>query len=149
MQKFIIFRLGSKEFGIEIEKVVEIMNVRDVSHLPELEDFISGVITVRGEVIPLIDIRKRFGIEPSPKKERTVIVRSGPEKVGLIVDEVKGITGFMPGEITKPPVIFKGLKTEYLVGLGRREGMVVILLNLENVLAVREKMMLEAVNSEH
>lgn len=143
MQKFIVFKLGNKEFGVEVEKVVEILNSQKICPLPELKDFIAGVITVRGEVIPLIDMRKRFGIQPFPKKERTVIVKAGSEKVGLIVDEVKDITAFLPEEIMKPPVIFKGLKTEYLIGLGKKEGMVVILLNLENILTAEEKMILK------
>ena len=60
--KFAIFRIGQEDFGIEIDKVVEILNTQKVYTLPELPDFLSGVITVRGEVVPLLDLRRRFGI---------------------------------------------------------------------------------------
>jgi purine-binding chemotaxis protein CheW len=146
MQSFIVFRLGPEEFGIDIQSVVEIFGSQKVYEVPEMDDFISGVISIRGEVVPLLDMRKRFGLKPSPKKERTVLVRTGTETVGLTVDEVKEILDFEPNEITKPPTIFKGLASEYLVGLGKKEGRVVILLSLDNVLSREEKLKLDVLS---
>jgi purine-binding chemotaxis protein CheW len=146
MQSFIVFRLGPEEFGIDIKNVVEIFGSQKIYEVPEMDDFISGVISIRGEVVPLLDMRKRFGLKPSPKKERTVLVRAGTETVGLTVDEVKEILDFEPNEITKPPTIFKGLASEYLVGLGKKEGRVVILLSLDNVLSREEKLKLDVLS---
>lgn len=146
MQSFLVFRLGPEEFGIDIRNVVEIFGSQKIYEVPEMDDYISGVISVRGEVVPLLDMRKRFGLKPAPKKERTVLVRTGTETVGLTVDEVREILDFMPNEISKPPTIFKGLASEYLVGLGKKEGRVVILLSLEEVLSGEEKLKLDVLS---
>ncbi|MDP2168177.1 MAG: chemotaxis protein CheW [Thermodesulfovibrionales bacterium] len=143
MEKFIVFRLGTEEFGLGISDVVEILKSQKVCPIPELPDFISGVLTVRGDVIPMIDMRKRLLVAPLPKNERIIIVRAGGEKVGLVVDEVREITGFEKAEITKPPGIFKGLKTEYLRGLGKKTDRVVILIDVKRFLTSEETMMLQ------
>lgn len=143
MRSFLVFRLGPEEFGIEIGNVVEIFKSQKIYEVPEMESYISGVINIRGNVVPLIDLRKRFGLTPSPRKERTVLVRTSEETLGLIVDEVMEIVNFEEGEITKPPTIFKGLASEYLVGLGKKEGRVVILLSLDNILSRDERIRLD------
>ena len=143
MGKFAVFRMGDEIFGIEIAKVVEILKAQKTYTLPELPEFLSGVITVRGEVIPLLDLRRRFGIRSAVKKERVMIVRYDDEKIGLVVDEVKEITSFDTGEITHPPSIFKGLKKKYLTGLGKKGDMIVIILNLDDLLTSEEKIMLK------
>ncbi len=146
MRSFLVFRLGPEEFGVDIRNVVEIFGAQRIYEVPEMDEYITGVISVRGEVVPLLDMRKRFGLKPSPKKERTVLVRTGTETVGLTVDEVKEIMDFESNEISKPPTIFKGLASEYLVGLGKKEGRVVILLNLEDVLSKEEKLKLDVLS---
>lgn len=138
MRKYIVFRLGSMEFGIEIDKVSEILKAREPRVLPAVEDFISGVITLRGEVVPLVDMRKRLGIESVPAKQRTVLVRAGGDRVGLIVDEVIGIRGFDPEDISRPAVIVRGLREEYLEGIGRENETVIILLNIDAILTAEE-----------
>ena len=138
MEKFIVFRLGDEEFGIGIRDVVEILKSQKISPIPELPDFMAGVITLRGEVIPLIDMRKRLGIRPVPRNERVVIAKEANEKVGLIVDEVREIAGFDPGEMSPPPSIFKGLRAEYMKGIGRKKDRVVIFLDLKRFLTPDE-----------
>lgn len=144
MGKFVVFRLGGEEFGVGIESVVEILRSQKVNPLPELPDFFSGVITVRGAVIPLVDMRRRFGISPSKEKERIIIVKSTDEKIGIVVDEVFEIASFGHGEIIEPPSIFKGLKTEYLAGIGKKDLRVVVILKIESLLTAKEKIMLES-----
>jgi purine-binding chemotaxis protein CheW len=143
MKKYIVFALGGENFGIEISRVVEVLKAGDVIVVPDLPDYISGVMTVRGEVVPLMDMRKRFGVVPSGGKHRTLLVRAGGEKVGLLMDKVEGITDFNEGEITAPPSIFMGLKAEYLEGIGKRRDNVVILLDLDNLITSREMILLE------
>jgi purine-binding chemotaxis protein CheW len=138
MQSFLVFKLGPEEFGLDIANVVEIFKSQKIFEVPEIEEYIAGVINVRGEVMPLVDLRKRFGLKPSPVKERTVLVRTNDETLGLIVDEVKEILNFEEEEISKPPTIFKGLAAKYLVGLGKKEGRVVVLLDLDNILSREE-----------
>jgi purine-binding chemotaxis protein CheW len=143
MRSFLIFKLGPEEFGIEIGNVVEIFSSQKVYEVPEMDDYISGVINIRGDVIPLLDLRKRFGLTAAPKKERTVLVRTTSETLGLTVDEVKEIIDFEDEEITKPPTIFKGLASKYLVGLGKKEGRVIVLLNMERILSREEILQLD------
>lgn len=143
MLSFLAIRLGSEEFGIDIANVVEIFKSKKIHEVPEMEEYIAGVINVRGEVITLVDMRKRLGLKPSPIKERTVLVRTNTETLGLIVDEVIEILNFEKNEISKPPTIFKGLASKYLIGLGKREARVIILLNLDNIISREERIKLE------
>jgi purine-binding chemotaxis protein CheW len=148
MRSFLVFRLGPEEFGIEISNIVEIFSSQKTYEVPEMEDYISGVISIRGDVVPLLDLRKRFGLTPSPKKERTILVRTSAETLGLTVDEVKEIMDFDDTEISTPPTIFKGLASEFLVGLGKKEGRVMMLLNIENVLSRDEMLELDVKRQE-
>ena len=141
--KYTVFKIGNEDFGIEIAKVVEILNKQKVYSLPELPSFLSGVITVRGEVVPLLDLRKRFGIQPTEAKELIIVVRYDSEKIGLLVDEIKEIIPFDSKEITTPPTIFKGLKKNYLTGLGKKDDRIIILLNIDYLLTSEEKMILK------
>jgi purine-binding chemotaxis protein CheW len=141
--KFTVFKIGKEDFGIEISRVVEILNTQKVYSLPELPDFLSGVITVRGEVIPLLDLRKRFGILSSDTKELIILIRYDSEKIGLLVDEIKEIISLNPEEIIVPPAIFKGLKERYLSGLGKKDEGIIILLNIDYLLTSEEKIMLK------
>jgi purine-binding chemotaxis protein CheW len=135
--------MGDEVFGIEIKRIVEILKSQKTYALPELPEFLSGVITVRGEVIPLLDLRRRFGIQSAVKKERIMIVRCDNEKIGLVVDEVQEITNLDTADITHPPSIFKGLKKKYLTGLGKKGDMIIIILNLDDLLTSEEKIMLK------
>src|SRR5574340_218095 len=114
MEKFTIFKIGKEDFGVNISRVVEILKSQKIYSLPELPDFISGVINVRGEVIPLLDLKKRFGVHTGTGKCRIIVDRYEDEKIGLLVDEIDKIVPFSSEEISAPPAIFKGLKTEYL-----------------------------------
>ncbi|MBI5101459.1 MAG: chemotaxis protein CheW [Nitrospirae bacterium] len=143
MRKFAVFRISDEVFGIAIERVVEIIKVQKVFTIPGLPGFLSGVMNVRGLVVPLIDLRKRFGMEPSGKKERIIVVRFEQEKVGFLVDEILDILPISQEEMTRPPSIFRGFKTEFITGLGRKDNNIIILLNIDNLLTSEERIMLK------
>ncbi len=142
MRKFTIFKIGDEIFGIGIERVVEILKVQKIFTIPGLPEFLSGVMSVRGNIVPVIDLRRRFGIKPSGNKERIIIVRYGQEKISFLVDDIKEILSLSPEEIRTPPSIFKGFKTEYLTGLGKHGERIIILLNIDNLLTSEEKIIL-------
>lgn len=146
MAQVAIAYAGKEEFGIDIHRVVEILKAQRIHSLPQLPPFLCGVVSVRGTVIPLVDLRKRFGISPGPGKGRIIVVRSGNEQVGLLVDGVKEIIDLEPEDVIMPPSIFKGLKTEYLTGIGRRGDAIVILLNLDTLLTSEEKIQIEEIS---
>ncbi|MBE0427495.1 MAG: purine-binding chemotaxis protein CheW [Nitrospirae bacterium] len=140
--KFAVFKIGREDFGVEVKRVIEILNMQKVHSIPELPDFLSGVITVRGEVIPLLDLRRRFGIQSS-EKGRIIIVDYDGEKIGLLVNEIKEIISFSGNEITSPPMIFRGFKRKYLRGLGKKDERIIILLNIDDLLSSEEKIILK------
>lgn len=142
MEKFAVFSIGDENFGVGINMVVEILKSQKIYSLPELPDFLSGVINVRGEVIPLLDLRLRFGVHTPAKKGRMITVRCEGGNIALLVDEIDEIISLNPEDITAPPSIFKGLKTEYLTGLGKKEDKIIILLNLDKLLTSEEKIIL-------
>jgi len=142
MHKFTIFKIGDDIFGIGIERVVEILKVQKIFTIPGLPEFLSGVMSVRGNIVPVIDLRRRFGIKPSGNKERIIIVRYGQEKISFLVDDIKEILSLSPEEIRTPPSIFKGFKTEYLTGLGKHGERIIILLNIDSLLTSEEKIIL-------
>jgi purine-binding chemotaxis protein CheW len=148
--KCAIFMIGSEEFGIETELVVEFLGGQKVYRLPEMPDFLAGVITLRREIIPLLDLRIRFGITKSASEEELIIVvKHDGEKIGLLVDEIKSILSFDEEEIAAPPAIFRGLRSKYLTGLGQKQNRVIILLNIEGLLSSEEKIALQEAITEY
>lgn len=143
MRKFTIFRIGDETFGIEIDRVVEILRVQKSFTIPGLPTFLTGVTSVRGIVVPVIDLRRRFGVPPAGRKERIIIVRFGAEKVGFLVDEVLEILGLETAEIRTPPSVFKGFRTDYLTGIGKKDDRIIILLNVDRLLTSEEKIQLK------
>jgi purine-binding chemotaxis protein CheW len=143
MRKIAVILVGEEEFGVDIEKLVEILRAQRIYHLPQLPSFFSGVIDVRGDVVPLVDLRIRFGLQAASVKERIIIVRLGGEKVGLLVDGVKDIVDLQPDEEIKTPSMVKGLKAEYLAGLAKKGSRIIVLLNIETVLTSEERLQFE------
>jgi purine-binding chemotaxis protein CheW len=142
-QKYAVFKIGEEDFGVEINRVVEILSSQKVHSIPDLPDFLSGVIAVRGQIIPLLDLRKRFGIISSSKKELIIVIKYDNEKIGVLVDHVKEIISLGKDEITSPPAIFKGLKRKYLAGIGKKDDRVIIILNVDDLLTSQERIMLK------
>lgn len=142
-QKYAVFKIGEEEFGVEINRVVEILSTQKVHSIPDLPDFLSGIIAVRGQIIPLLDLRKRLGIMSSSKKELIIVIKYDNEKIGVLVDHVKEIISLRKDEITNPPAIFKGLKRKYLAGIGKKDDRVIIILNLDDLLTSEERIMLK------
>jgi len=143
MRKFTIFKIGHELFGIGIERVVEILKVQKIFTIPGLPEFLSGVMNVRGRIVPVMDLRLRFSMEPSGNKERIIIVRHGKEKIAFLVDDIREILPLSEEEIGTPPAIFKGFRTEYLTGLGKQGETIIILLNVDNLLTSEEKIKLQ------
>ena len=142
-QKYAVFKIGEEDFGVEINRVVEILSTQKVHSIPDLPDFLSGVIAVRGQIIPLLDLRKRFGIISSSKKELIIVIKYDNEKIGVLVDHVKEIISLGKDEITSPPAIFKGMKRKYLAGIGKKDDRVIIILNVDDLLTSEERIMLK------
>ena len=145
-----IFTVGEEEYALDIMRVVEILRPQKITRLPETPDFVEGVINLRGKVIPIIDLRKRFGIKSviTHKKERVLLTRVDKEVVGLIVDGVKEVRSLSKGDIVPPPTMVKGIRTEYLNGVGKAGERLIIILNLDKILSSEERLLLESIETE-
>jgi purine-binding chemotaxis protein CheW len=141
--KFTIFNISDETFGIDISRVLEILRVQKIFTIPGLPGFLSGVMSVRGAIIPVMDLRRRFGMKPAGRKERIILVKYDQEKIGFLVDEIKEILVLNPDEIRPSPSIFKGFKTEYLTGIGKKDDRIILLLNINTLLTSEERIWLQ------
>ncbi|UJF35363.1 chemotaxis protein CheW [Paenibacillus hexagrammi] len=142
----IVFALGTEEYGVEVEKVRTIERMQPMTRVPKAPEFIKGVINLRGVVIPIIDLRSRFGLETQNYTDATriIIVSQGDYEVGLIVDSANDVIDLDTDNIDNPPEIVGGIKAKYLDGIARVGGQrLLVLLNLEQVLDRHEIQQLE------
>jgi purine-binding chemotaxis protein CheW len=144
--KVIVFKLGKEEYGVEVEKVETIERIQHLTRVPKTPPFIKGVMNLRGVVVPVLDLRGRFGLEETAHTDssRIVIVNVGAVKVGMIVDSADDVIDIDTGAISDPPEIVGGIKAKYLRGVARiGEDRLLILLNLKEVLNKGELVQLE------
>ena len=134
------FTLGGEDYAIEITKVKEIILVEGITRVPQLPAYIEGIINLRGMVIPVVDLRKRFGVGGSTFDEHTriVVTRLGAAIVGMIVDAVSRVMRIPKANIQPPPDTIACLAGEYLIGVARLEDRMQLLLDIEKVLALDE-----------
>ena len=138
--KYLTFSLGNEEYGIEIRNVTEIIGIQNVTDLPDMPAFVKGVINLRGKVIPVFDVRLRFGFEERDYDERTciIVVTIKEMAVGLIVDAVSEVIDIPAKEIEPSPKVNKGEASRFIQALGKVQNDVKILLDVENLLFDRE-----------
>ncbi|MDB5052067.1 MAG: chemotaxis protein CheW [Bacilli bacterium] len=146
--KVIVFALGSEEYGVEVEKVRTIERMQPITRVPKTLSFIRGVINLRGIVIPIIDLRERFGMPQKEYSENTriIIVAANDLEVGLIVDSANDVIDVDSDAINDPPEIVGGIKAKYLRGVAKvSESRLLVLLNLSEVLSKSEISQLEKI----
>jgi purine-binding chemotaxis protein CheW len=142
--KYLTFELGTEEYGIPIIKVREINGMMAITKVPQTDEYVKGVINLRGKVIPVIDLRLKFGMEANEYNERTCIIvvevqgEKGTVSIGLIVDAVSEVNNIKAEEIEDPPTFGTSLSTEYILGMAKKEDGVKILLDINRVLATQE-----------
>jgi purine-binding chemotaxis protein CheW len=130
------FRIGRETFGLPISIVREIVRVPEITSVPNAPDYIEGVINLRGRIIPIVDLRKRFGqktFEPD-KKNRIVVVELEGRAIGLLVNSASEVLRIPPSEIEEPHNVFKEGELSYITGVGKLKGRLVILLDLTRIL---------------
>ncbi len=144
--KYLTFHLAGEDYGIEIAFVTEIIGIQNVTDVPDMPDFIKGVINLRGKVIPVMDVRLRFHLPERDYDERTciVVVDINDTSVGLVVDEVSEVTDIPEDQVEPPPTTGVGKSSRYLKGMGKIDDEVKILLNVEKILYDEELEQIEA-----
>ena len=134
--KYLTFHVGTEDYGIEIENVTEIIRMQKIADLPNVPDYVQGVINLRGKVIPVVDMRKKFKLEEREYDDRTciIVVNVNNTLVGLVVDSVNEVVN-IPKEEIEPPLNTVGQEgKQYIKGFGKIGQAVKILLNVEKVL---------------
>jgi purine-binding chemotaxis protein CheW len=138
--KFLTFRLDNEVFGIEIKYVTEIIDVQPITYVPQVPDYVKGIINLRGKIIPVIDIRLRFKKEPKEYNERTciVVIDFKDITIGLIVDCVVEVIKISDDNIVPPPNYKAGFNNPYIKGVGKVGNEVDLLLDCEKIIASEE-----------
>ncbi|MFP4168092.1 MAG: chemotaxis protein CheW [Desulfonatronovibrionaceae bacterium] len=145
--QLVTFSIGDEEFGVEILKVQEINRMMEITRVPKAPDFVEGVINLRGRVIPVIDLRKRFGLESKvhDKDTRIIVIEINKMIVGFVVDAVSEVLRIPADTVEPPPPVVAGLDSEYISGVGKLEDRLLILLDLDRLLTRQEKSQLTQV----
>ena len=147
--KYLTFALAEEEYGIGILTVKEIIGMMPITSVPQTPGFVKGVINLRGRVIPVVDLRSRFGMEPVVATDRTCIVvveiklDGGTLTIGIVVDTVSEVLNIRAGSIEDAPAFGTNIDTSYILGMAKIEGEVKILLNIDRVLRTDELARLE------
>lgn len=142
--KYLTFVLDSEEYGIGILEIREIIGMMPVTPVPQAPDCVKGVINLRGKVIPVIDLRLKFGMEPIDYTERTCIIvveiEGQAEKVliGTVVDSVSEVLNINGGDIEDTPTFGANLKTDYILGMAKTDDNIKILIDIHRVLSPDE-----------
>ncbi len=151
--KYLTFDLAGERYGIGILTVREIMGIVEIRSVPKTPSFMKGVINLRGKVIPVVDLRSRFDMEEREYDQETciIVVWAGKKdgarvQMGIIVDSVDEVRAFMSGDIEPPPSLGAGVDTQFILGMGKNNDKVYILLDINRVISDEEFSVLEKVN---
>ena len=130
------FRIGREDFGVPISAIHEIVRMMEVTQVPDAPDYIEGVINLRGRIIPVIDLRKRFGEREisKNKKNRIVVAEINGRQVGLMVDSASEVLKIPPDQIEAPPNVFGDTEVNYVTGVGKLGGRLVIMVDLAKIM---------------
>lgn len=142
--KYLTFTMASEDYGISILKIKEIIGMMPVTSVPQTPEFVKGVINLRGKVIPVVDLRLRFGMEFLDYNERTCIIvveiesQKGTVMMGIVVDSVSEVLNMKGEDIEETPTFGTKVNTDYILGMVKVEGGVKILLDIDKVLTNEE-----------
>lgn len=148
--KLVTFRLGNDLFAADIFSVERVLRYTEPTSVPDMPEYIEGVIDYQQRVVPIVNLRLRFELPRSEVRNetRTLILHGGGEWVGVVVDAVTAVTSFDPKSVAPPPKLFRGLAGEYLKGIVRQGEKLVIFLDVEKLLSSTERIALERAGTE-
>lgn len=134
--RYLTFRVGEEDYGIEIVYVTEIVGMQNITEVPDMPEFVKGVINLRGQVIPVIDVRTCFKLKSRDYDDRTcvVVVNIGKNAIGLIVDTVNEVINIAEDQVSLPPKMQGSASGHYIQGLGKVGDQVKILLDVQKLL---------------
>jgi purine-binding chemotaxis protein CheW len=142
--KYLTFKLAAEEYGLEILKVREIIGLMDITKVPQTPHYVRGVINLRGKVIPIIELRLKFGMDTTVDTEQTCIIvvevsaAQGALMTGIVVDSVSEVLDIVENQIEDAPTFGAGIDTDFILGIGKIKNDVKILLDIDKVLNISE-----------
>ena len=144
-QQLVVFDLDSEAYGVDIGAVREIIRLQEITRVPRTPDFVEGVINLRGKVIPVVDLRKRFMLSVAEQNDdnRIVVIDIGGQDIGVVVDAVTEVLRILSESVEPPSSVITTADSDYLMGICKLESRMIILLDLERVLSEEEKSVLE------
>jgi purine-binding chemotaxis protein CheW len=150
--KYLTFKLANEEYGLEILKVQEIIRMQTVTRVPRTPEYVRGVLNLRGKVIPVIDLRSKFGMETQEDTDKTCIivvqVEGGDHRIvmGVIIDEVREVLDISADSIEDTPSFGASINTEFIIGIGKVSDSVKMLLDIDKVLTASEVEQIAKIN---
>lgn len=137
-RRWLAFSLGSEDYALDISMIREILKPREITEIPRVPDFLLGIISLRGSIIPIFDLKLRLGLGVTTidSDSRIIVCQEGDRLAGLLIDRITQVTTIQDEGIEPPPAIFSGRERAMLEGVGRVQGNVLILLNIANVLMI-------------
>ena len=141
LRQFISFSVGDQEYGLELLRVKEVIRVREITWLPKAPSFVKGIINLRGDVIPVIDLRDKFGLEAeeATAMTRVIVVEVEGKLMGMVVDSASQVARIPVDQIDPPPPVLGGFSQEFITGVGKIEDKLIILLNSDAILSAEER----------
>ena len=144
--QYVVFSINQQIFGIEILKIKEVLSYRKITPLPQVEEFVRGIINLRGAIIPVFDLREKFNL---PAKEYTkfhviIVVEIAGRVMGVIVDEISDVMDILPEEFQTTGNLPSNLRQEYLKGVGKKQDEMIILLDMDRLLSPEELELVDA-----
>jgi purine-binding chemotaxis protein CheW len=142
--KFLTFLLGREIYGLPIKKAKEIIGMMEITHIPKTQSYIKGVINLRGKIIPIVDLRLRFGMVEKEYSDRTCIIvievnaNETQRLAGIVVDTVSEVVNIQQGEIEPSPEYDAQIEGNFLTGLGKMKDKVILILDIEKILSREE-----------
>lgn len=140
-REFVCFMLANEEYAVDIREIREIIRLEAITEVPRTLPFIRGVITLRGIIVTIIDLRERLGLEKIDytSQNRIIITSKNDSLAGLIVDRVTQVVRIYPSSVEPPPPVMSAIEAEYIRGVTRVEGRLIILLNLQSVFDIKQQ----------
>jgi purine-binding chemotaxis protein CheW len=138
--RYLTFSLGRESYGVEVRYVTEIIGIQSITEIPEMPEYVRGIINLRGKIIPVMDVRLRFKKEPKDYNDRTciVVINIQGASIGLIVDSVSEVIAIPEQDVVDPPQMNKGFNNKYIKKIGKVKNDVKLLLDCEKLLTEDE-----------
>ncbi len=149
-QQFVTFHLAGEEYGVGILSVQEIIGYKELTRVPKVAAFIKGVLNLRGAVVPVVDLRAKFGMPEVEYNKFTVILIVNVQEriVGMTVDAVSDVIAFKDEDIQPTPDFSSNVRTEFITGMGRMDEKFIILLDVDKILSLEEMSEVDSVSSQ-